>query len=228
MNRISIRPWEVLSLALALALALVAASPLAAQNFSEGFDNITTLAGSGWFMQNNSSPVGSLGWFQASTVFAAQAGAATSYIGANYNNTTGANTISNWLVTPARIFVNGDTLTFYTRIPTAPPEYPDRLEIRLSTNGTSTNVGTLATDVGDFTALLLSVNPTLVTGVYPQVWTQFTATVSGVPTPTLGRFAFRYFVTDGGPSGNNSNYIGIDTVAFTTTTPVSLQTFQAE
>jgi subtilisin-like proprotein convertase family protein len=35
-----------------------------------------------------------------------------------------------------------------------------------------------------------------------------------VPTPTTGRFAFHYFVSDGGPSGANSNYIGVDEVFY--------------
>ncbi|MBA3469607.1 MAG: choice-of-anchor J domain-containing protein, partial [Herpetosiphonaceae bacterium] len=48
------------------------------------------------------------------------------------------------------------------------------------------------------------------TGVYPQVWTEFTATISGLGAPTTGRIAFRYFVTSGGPQGANSSYIGID------------------
>ncbi len=30
-----------------------------------------------------------------------------------------------------------------------------------------------------------------------------------------GRFAFRYFVENGGPSGSNSDYIGIDTLTIT-------------
>lgn len=58
--------------------------------------------------------------------------------------------------------------------------------------------------------MLLSVNPSLITGVYPTSWTKFTATVSGLAGPTSGRVAFRYFVTNGGPSGANSDYIGID------------------
>lgn len=37
------------------------------------------------------------------------------YIGANFNNTTGANTISNWLVTPNVTIKNGDAITLYTR-----------------------------------------------------------------------------------------------------------------
>ena len=82
----------------------------------------------------------------------------------------------------------------------------------MSTSGASTNVGANSTSVGDFTALLLDINPTLVTGVYPIVFTPFTVTVSGLGAPnTNGRLAFRYFVTNGGPSGANSDYIGIDT-----------------
>lgn len=184
-------------------------------DITEGFDDITTLPGDGWFTQNNSSPVGTTGWFQGNaTVFPAQAGPTTSYIGANFNNTTGANTISNWLLTPMVNLNDGDEVRFWTRSPTG-SAFPDRLELRMSLNGSSTNVGTLATDVGDFTTLLLSVNPSLTAGGYPGVWTEFVAVISGVPTPTDGRIAFRYFVTNGGPSGSNSDYIGIDTFTFT-------------
>jgi subtilisin-like proprotein convertase family protein len=84
----------------------------------------------------------------------------------------------------------------------------------MSLAGASVNVGTTSTDVGVFTALLVDINPTLTVGGYPQVWTQFTATVTGVPGQQLGRMAFRYFVTNAGPSGANSDIIGIDTVAF--------------
>ena len=76
-------------------------------------------------------------------------------------------------------------------------------------------MGTLATDVGDFTTLLLDINPTLVVSGYPDVWTQYTITLSGLPPAASGRIAWRYFVTNGGPSGANSNYIGIDTVEYT-------------
>ena len=84
----------------------------------------------------------------------------------------------------------------------------------MSTNGASSNVGTTATDVGDFTALLLDINPTYTLSDYPNVWTQFTVTVSGVASPTTGRLALRYFVENGGPTGANSDYIGIDTFQF--------------
>jgi uncharacterized repeat protein (TIGR01451 family) len=180
--------------------------------FSEGFDDITNLPG--WFMQNNSSPLGLTNWFQGNSgVFPAHSGAPASYIGANFNNTSGVGTISNWLLTPAMELRNGDSFSFWTR--GTGSNYPDRLEVRLSTNGSSTNVGTLATDVGDFTTLLLSINPSLVAGGYPDAWTQYTVNVSGVPGAVSGRIAFRYFVTGGGPSGSNSDYIGIDTFEYT-------------
>jgi hypothetical protein len=184
-------------------------------SFSEGFDDITTLPGAGWYFQNNSSPLGLTDWFQGNdTVFPSHAGAPTAYIGANFNNTSGAGTISNWMLTPEISLANGDTISFWTRT-AAGSIWADRLQVRLSTAGSSTNVGTLATDVGDFTTLLLDINPTLVSTGYPQVWTQYTATLSGIPGGATGRVAFRYFVTDGGPSGNNSNYIGIDTLEYT-------------
>src|SRR5437868_1997478 len=104
-------------------------------------------------------------------------------------------------------------MTFYTRTVDA-PMFPDRLQVRMSTNGASSNVGTTATDVGDFTTLLLDINPTYTTTGYPNVWTQFTVTVTGVPAATLGRLAFRYFVENGGPTGANSDYIGIDTFQY--------------
>ena len=182
----------------------------------EGFDLITTLVPNGWGMRNNSSPVGSTGWFQGnSTMFPSQTGAGDSYIGANFNNTTGTNTISNWLLTPPVNLQNGAQFSFWTRTTTpGPTVFPDRLQVRMSTNGTSQNVGTLATDVGDFSTLLLDINPTYTTTGYPSVWTNFVVTLSGLDSPVTGRVAFRYFVENGGPTGANSDYIGIDTAIY--------------
>ena len=205
---------RILAAALFSFAAFAGATSVRAQAFTEGFDNIATLPGSGWFNQNNSVPVGSTSWFQGnSAVFPAQSGAATSYIGANFNNTTGTNTISNWLVAPNRTYSNGDQIKFYTRTTTANP-FPDRLQVRFSTNGASTNVGTGPTGLGDFTTLLLDINPTYGSD-YPETWTEFTITLSGLPGGSVsGRFAFRYFVEMGGPTGDNSNYIGIDNVRY--------------
>jgi subtilisin-like proprotein convertase family protein len=180
--------------------------------WSEGFTVAAPLP-VGWASQNLSAPVGTTGWFQGNdAVFPAQSGAPTSYIGANFNNTAGAGTISNWLFTPVTALANGDQLTFWTR--TTDGTFPDRLQVRMSTNGASVNAGASETSVGDFTTLLLDINPTLTGTGYPTVWTQQTATVAGLSAPTSGRLAFRYFVTNGGPTGANSDYIGIDNVSY--------------
>jgi hypothetical protein len=192
-----------------------------AQSFTEAFNDITTLTGSGWFMQNNSGALGSGTWFQGNpAVFPAQAGATNAYLGVNFNSGAGTTTISNWMLTPNRTFNNGDTISFWTRTTDPdPPIFPDRLQVRLSTAGASTNVGTGPTAVGDFTTLLLDINPTYTTTGYPSVWTQMTITLSGLPAGgASGRIAFRYFVENGGTTGANSDYIGIDTFAYTANT----------
>ena len=43
----------------------------------------------------------------------------------------------------------------------------------MSTNGASSNVGTTATDVGDFTTSLLDINSIYTFALYPTVWVQF-------------------------------------------------------
>jgi len=180
---------------------------------NEGFN---TVLPTGWARQNLSTPAGSNpNWGQGNgTTIAAFSGPATSYAFANFNSVTGANTISNWMFTPEVALANGNVISFYTRATTGGGIYPDRLELRMSTNGPSVNAGTTNTSVGDFTTLLVSVNPTLTTTGYPEVWTKYTVTISGLGAPTTGRFAFRYFVTDGGPNGSNSNYIGVDEVQY--------------
>lgn len=178
----------------------------------ENFDDITTLPGSGWVEQNNSVAGGSISWFQGNTAVFAPHNTA-GYLAVNYNSTTGTNTISNWMIFPTMTLNNGDVIKFWTRGP-ASSSYPDRLQFRMSTNGASSNCGTSPTDVGDFTNLLLDINDTYSVGGYPEDWTQYTVTISGLSGATTGRCAFRYFVENGGPSGANSNYIGIDSVDY--------------
>lgn len=135
---------------------------------------------------------------------------------ANYTSVgSGTGTISNWLIMPEfKTMQNGDTFTFYTTTTTA-SAYPDRLEFRLSTAGAGTNVGTGVNTTGTFTTLLTSVNPNLTVGGYPENWTQFTVTLSGLTGVVDGRVAFRYYVTSGGPTGANSNVIGLDQFTYT-------------
>ncbi|MGV6851158.1 MAG: choice-of-anchor J domain-containing protein [bacterium] len=170
---------------------------------NEGFDDITLLTD--WDMINVSNPVGTTNWFQGNdTVFSSHSGASTSYIAANFNSTSGSD-ISNWLILPDLGYL--DSISFFTRTTTG-SSFPDRIEVRLSSSG-DTNVGSGLNDVGSYTTLLGSVNPNLDTGGYPEDWTQFNFDVN-----SEGRVAIRYFVSDGGPAGSNSNYIGIDDVSW--------------
>jgi subtilisin-like proprotein convertase family protein len=180
---------------------------------NEQFDGVIPPAG--WPIQNLSNPIGLTNWSQTnSAVFAPQSG--VGFASANFNNTAGTGTISDWMFTPnITTMMNGDKFSFYTRTTTG--AFPDRLQLRLSTNGASVNVGTSETSVGDFTTLLLDINPNLTGTGYPTAWTQFTVTMSGLPAAGIsGRLAFRYFVTGGGPAGANSDFIGVDNAVYTT------------
>ena len=187
------------------------------QTFLEDFDNISTL--SDWFFQNNSASQNQ-NWQQGdATQFVSHQGASNSFIGVGYQSSSASTpvTLSNWAITPSRTYNNGDIITFYTRRIDASPVFPDRLEVRLSEDGNNFNIGFAPEDVGTFTTLLLSINPTLSTTAYPNTWTQYTITISGLSSPTNGRIGFRYYVTDGGPGGSNSNYIGIDSYTYYST-----------
>lgn len=161
-------------------------------------------------MTNQSNPVGTTNWFQGNaTVFPSHSSADTSYIGANFNNTSGSGTISNWLITPTLNVKDGDKLSFWTRTSTG-SIWNDRLEVRMS-QGTMT-LPTGASGIGSFTTVMTIINDGYNLS-YPEVWTKYELTVSGIgSSPTAANFAFRYNVVNGGPSGTDSNYIGIDDV----------------
>ena len=184
--------------------------------YNQSFDNATyPPLPVGWASQNLGTTIGVLpDWIAGDpTVFTSHTGAG--YLGGSFNSITGAGTISLWLFAPNVTLKNGDVLSFWTR--TTDGTYPDRLQVRLSTNGTSVNAGASPTSVGDFTTILQDINPGLTSAGYPLVWTQYTLTLSGLPAGGIsGRIAFRYFVTNGGPSGTNSDFIGIDDVSYTT------------
>jgi hypothetical protein len=183
-----------------------------------------------WTTLNLSTPVGTASWFQGNPTDAATpgpfdsyAGATNSYVGCNYNSVAGNATISNWLFTPSVSLQDGDVITFYTR--TTDPGttvYPDRLQMRIGAGATPT-APTGNTGIGGYTTLAVEVNPSLTTTDYPSVWTQYSYTVTGMPTATPCKLAFRYFVTSGGPSGANSDYIGID--SFSVDRPLSTSDF---
>lgn len=173
----------------------------------EDFDDIFILEFEGWCFQNNSSPLGVTSWLQGSTPFPAHAGCATCFIAGNYNASGSPGNISLWLMSPEYDLSTVGTFSLWTRT-VAGSSWPDRGQIRYSTAGDSCNVGTGVEDVGDFTNMLEDINSGEVLQGYPEAWTQFSYAMSETGT---GRFAFRYYIHDSGPTGANSNYIGIDT-----------------
>jgi len=176
----------------------------------EEFVDITTLPGDGWVLLNHSEPIGATSWFQGnSTVFPAHNGLPSEYIGANFNGcgTGTPEIISEWLLSPEIDLSAVGTFSFWTTTG-AGSSWPDRLQVRVSTNGASSDVGTSSTDVGDFTTMLDDINASLTLGGYPEEWTEFVYNDLGVGGS--GRLALRYFVTSAGPAGVNSNYIGVD------------------
>ncbi len=194
------------------------ASLTAMASLSEGFDDTASLPD--WVSQNNSDVAGTTDWFQGnSQVFSAHSGSSDSYIGANHNNTSGSQ-ISNWLMTPELDFLENSRLSFWTRT-TSGSAWPDRIQVWVSTSGASTDVGSTPSSTGDFTNVVLDINENLAVGGYPETWTEYSLDLSA-HSGQSGRVAFRYYVpTSAGPTGVNSNYIGLDTVEYTSCSGVS-------
>lgn len=156
----------------------------------EEFDNINALAGNGWLFENRSAPPGVSGWFQGNpVVFPAAAGAANSYVAANFNSAAYGGDIDNWLFTPQLQLVNGESLNFSLRL--LGEGALDRVEVYL--------------DAGAGYALLAGFEADADTG-----WQERAVLVSGLAAPASGRFGFRYVVDD---TSLNGNYIGIDSVS---------------
>jgi len=186
-------------------------------DFTEGFESTMP----GWEVKNASSPSSANTWATtngaAEEVFGAHSG--SRYAFADDTHTANHGTISSWLFFPVDVIKNGDTIRFWTRAKSE-SNFPDRLQLFLSSSGNSTDTGASDLTTGVFTKLLAEVNPTLAVGGFPdQDWQLFTLTIAGLNAPVNGRFGFRYFVTDGGSLGTNSDYIGLDDVRFRSTVP---------
>lgn len=186
------------------------------ENFNAPFNPLTN----GWSIQNlSASPSPTYNWVQGtSNNFSSYNGGPNDYISSFFLATSSATpaTISVWLITPTLTIVDGCVLEFATRTNNNPASYADRLEVNLSTAGAGLNVGTTPTSLGSFSTGLVSINPSLTATGYPNVWTVYSVTITGVPSPVTGRIGFRYFVTNGGGSQQaiNSDYIGLDAVKY--------------
>ncbi len=174
----------------------VSGIPYYTDNF-DGNNDTTSLIARGYYVYyRGAGPQGvTATWYQGSdAVFNAYNGPTTGYVAANYNVVTGTNDIDSWLILPANNTASGDQIVFYARSVTGNP-YPDSIRVMYSATGSTTPEGTWV-ELGRFLAID--------DGTWERI--SYTAPSSGA----TARFAIRYAVVDGGPSGSNSNYIGID------------------
>ena len=153
-----------------------------------------------WHALNASVPQGTNGWSRAVSPRTGVGGIATAF-----NCVGGNNTANNWIMSPVRSIVNGDKIRFWVKATSG--FFPDRLHVKLSSAGSSTLVSSFGTP-------LLTINPTLVANGFPEAYTQYTAVVSGLGAPAVGRFAFHYDVTNSGPDGPNGSELMIDDVEY--------------
>jgi hypothetical protein len=189
-------------LAVLVAGALYAAPAQADSVLVEDFDDVSSLGASGWVQVNDSAlALPGNPWFQGnSIVFDAESGAPDSYIATNYASAGDGSTVSNWLLLPEMTLDGFTQVTFFTR---SAGFLPDRLEVRVSTNGASTSLS-------DFGNLFPPINPALNPGGYPTEWTQYTLDLGVLlSTATTGRIAFRYFIDNNSAQGD---YVGIDSL----------------
>src|SRR5215468_9015834 len=115
-------------------LVSAAACGAARADFTEGFEAFT---GAGWTFSNQSNPVGPDNW----TVTAAFAHTGLQSLLADYLAGSSVSTLSVWAELPVQTLHNGDTFSFWTVGPFN-NILPDRLQVRLSTNGASSDTGT--------------------------------------------------------------------------------------
>lgn len=208
-----------------LLMLIIMSNVLQAGTFAEGFEDISLLDDNGWVFDNRSDFVGDGFWSQGNPVVGpAHAGSANSYIIGSTSQSAG-DVLCDWLILPDIGFV--EQLNFYTRTEVNSTG-ADRLVVVYSASG-SINTGPCVTggdkgaqkggltgDFGDF-QVLMSVNPNLLDGAYPQDWTEYNVPVNG-----SGRLALVYFVDNLSQAPFNGNLIAIDSISVGAGTPPPL------
>jgi len=182
-------PLAVVALALA---ASAQADPL----INETFDDISTLAGSGWVLTNDSVPVGTTAWFQGDVTAAGDVfygdGSGGGYVAANYDNAAAGGFVNNFLITPTFSTASAGTVSFFAKADILDPYY-DLLRVGFSS--------------GDSSPFSFSLSPAVtLTGD----WVQYTFSYAAAGAGSVARFAIDYTGW-----ANNANYIGIDTLSVT-------------
>ena len=158
-----------------------------------GDNTVTGIQARGWYFDDVDG-VGSSTTFQGNTtVFSAYEGPADGYLGENYQGAFGGGLlIDQWLISPEVTVSAGDTLKFWQRSPDG-STFPDPLQVWVSSTAGTTHTA-FDLQLGSFTGST--------TG-----WQQYVYTF---PNSGTVRFAVRYYSTNGGPGGSETDYIGLD------------------
>jgi len=218
-------------------------------SFVEEFTNVGDLASKGWVLRNLSSPVGQTGWrqgrYESGATSQYKFAGPVPYIGfPGYSiskspqdfiscdvSAVNEGKLSAWLISPVLPIKEGDQIVFFTRA-ADDSNYPvytkDRMQVRANFSDGTVNL--TDTGVGNFSKLLLDINPRYIyndpsggqgSDGYPRAWRKYTINIDTVPgnSAAAARFAFRYYGNDAGLQGGSagSNYatiVGIDSLAF--------------
>ena len=203
-------------------------APIKDQSFVEEFDTMQNAYNRGWRWINRSTPIGVTNWGPGPGTVEMLAysskGTNTGLAYSNYLATNGSNNgiISNWLISPQVMMQNGDKIVFFTKSElwtSLGVDFGARLQVNINKDG-DLSVGD-GEDPGKFDNILLDINPLEEVfdisapspTAYPNDWTRFEATITGLSNPVKGRFAFRYYLHNAGANGQG-NAVGIDSVAY--------------
>lgn len=167
---------------------------------SQGFSNVPGLAAT-WPQADASTPAAVNGWVQGNAgIFTAQAGADNSFIAINPVTATDfATSVDHFLMTPVISLATPTTLSFYARSTGLDDGFPDRLQVYLSTAGSSAAAAS-------FTTLLFD------SATIGNAWTLENIAIAAQGIGATGRMGWRYFIPDTAVAGD---YLGIDTVTIT-------------
>lgn len=183
----------------ALAITGMMSAAQAGVVINEGFDNFTNLTGKGWILNNASSPVGPLSWFQgAPHIFEAQAGEPESYIAANYASGVDGGSLANWLITPEFSTETGGVVSFWLRS-FEEPGYSDEVSFGFGSGG------------GAFSSFKL-MDPITV-GI--DGWKQYSFDIARAAG--TARFAIQYT-----GAASTANWIGVDSFQVEVPEPSSI------
>lgn len=199
---------------LTIFVSFVAATAAHGQaSYFQSFDNVgptqspstgpQNLINQGWIFRNQSSPLGNESWFQGYTISGwpqPQAGAGYMAVTSSSTDFFGG-TVSNWAILPAIPNQQaGDELRLY--LYDMGGSNVNTMQVRYSPNG-GAGTGSTASSVGDFTQLLLDLNP-IATGGWNLV---------SVTLPGNGRIALRYYIANACNWACFASYTGVDSLS---------------